>query len=60
MRRFINYIRSICCKHEWELIKEISTYEDSISVLPAGLQLPVKTRRVYRCIKCGCIQRITL
>lgn len=54
MRRLINYIRSCFCKHDWELLKEIQTYESAYS------KLPHKTRRTYRCKKCGYVQRVKL
>ncbi len=44
MRKLINYIRSCFCKHEFELIFNAE-----------GITL---YRKVYRCRKCGYVQKV--
>ena len=55
MRWIINYIRSLFCKHKWEFIKEIAVFDSNISK-----DRPLESRCVYRCRKCGYIQRTRL
>lgn len=50
MRWIINYIRSCFCKHNWELLSKIR-YIDKKNI-------PTGHRWVYRCKKCGYIQRV--
>lgn len=52
MRFLINYIRSCFCKHEWECIK------GDIAVYDRKHDLPVGFEWVYRCKKCGCVNKI--
>lgn len=53
MRWLINYIRSLFCKHEWERIAKIANHSDwSDSSMPIGYT------EVYRCKKCGYVQKI--
>lgn len=54
MRTIVNYLKSLFCQHDYELLKEVSTYESPMSVLP------IRTRRTYRCRKCGFVQRVKL
>lgn len=52
MRWLVNYIRQMFCQHDWEYLTCINLYESSGDTLPYG------SRRVYRCKKCGFVQRI--
>lgn len=54
MRWLINYIRSCFCKHEWEHIHNIDIYNESSGNMPSG------HLDVYRCNKCGFIQKIKM
>ena len=54
MRALINYLRSCFCKHEFELIKEISVYEDKHASRPCAV------RHTYMCKKCGFVKKIKL
>lgn len=51
MRWLINYIRSLFCKHEFEFLKQVRYYED-------GDELPSRSILLYRCKKCGYVQKI--
>lgn len=51
MRWLVNYIRSLFCKHEWELLKQVGYYDD-------GDKLPCRSILLYRCKKCGYVQKI--
>lgn len=53
MRWIINYIRSLFCKHEWELVGKTSCYIDWFPK-----DMPVGYIVVYRCWKCGYVQKI--
>lgn len=46
MGKVLDYIRSLFCKHEWELISKEYVYENSYSNRPLG------ERRTYLCEKC--------
>lgn len=51
MKTIINYIRSIFCKHDFELIG----YTHLLYVgKPAG------ARKTYRCKKCGYVQKVKI
>lgn len=50
MRWLINYIRSCFCKHEFEMI------DDKVLTNKSGN--PCDHLRVYRCKKCGYVQRV--
>lgn len=54
MRTLINYLRSCFCKHEFELIKEVSIYENKNSSRPCII------RHTYMCQKCGYVKQIEL
>lgn len=54
MRILINYLRSCFCKHEFELIKEVSVYENNRA------SRPVTIRHTYMCNKCGYVKKIKL
>lgn len=54
MRWLINYIRSLSCSHEFDMIGKVSTYSDDSETRP------YKTVLTYRCKKCGFIQRVKL
>ena len=47
MRKFINYIRSCFCKHEWELIIDNTGNNKYLN------RDYIATYKVYRCKKCG-------
>lgn len=51
MRRLINYLRSCFCKHDWEMIFDITTTNNSGNA--------VNYIKVYRCKKCGMDKRYT-
>lgn len=57
MKKLINYIRSCFCKHDWErLMNNVPVYDiDYID----RLDIPRKHKWIYRCKKCGCINKIT-
>ena len=55
MRWLINYIRSLFCNHEWELIAKVEKHDpDSRSGLPTSREW------TYRCKKCGYVQKVKL
>lgn len=45
MRRLINYIRSLFCEHDWELIFD--------TLIQDNLYRCYASEKVYRCKKCG-------
>ena len=51
MRKFIDYMRSCFCKHNWELIidTEVKRENTAMSI--------VVSEKVYRCTKCGAEKR---
>lgn len=49
MRKLIEYFRSCFCKHDWELLKETVVYDGD----NYAAKLPIGTKWVYRCKKCG-------
>lgn len=55
MRWFINYIRSLFCKHEWEYITRVTNYSEWA---PQGM--PIGYTEIYRCKKCGYVQKNSL
>ena len=52
MRWLINYIRSCFCKHEWERIHNVNIYDEFSRDMACG------HLDVYRCNKCGYVQKI--
>lgn len=54
MRKIILYFRSLFCNHDWEYITKSKFYES------AGDSMPHKVVVVYRCKKCGYVQRVRL
>lgn len=54
MRWLINYIRSCFCKHEWEQLRK------DLAVYGSSLEMPIYYETVYRCKKCGMIQKIKI
>lgn len=52
MRWLINYIRSCFCKHDWEKLKDLPVYDIE------NLTIPMNYMIVYRCKKCGMVQKI--
>lgn len=56
MKWLINYIRSCFCKHDWELIKVINRY-DEFSIRQ---NMVSGCTYVYRCKKCGYVQKVDM
>lgn len=54
MRRIIEYIRSLFCKHEYELISKSKTYENDLA------QRPHTIISTYMCKKCGYVKKVKL
>lgn len=52
MRTIINYIRSLFCEHDFELLA-------NVTVKDIGLDT-VSYHQTYRCCKCGFVQRVRL
>ncbi len=52
MKWLINYIRSCFCNHEWELLMEIYNYSSKFNDMPTNIII------IYRCKKCGFVQKI--
>ena len=50
--KMINYIRSLFCCHEFELIKNANVYENQWD------KYPIYTKRIYMCKKCGHVKRV--
>ena len=51
MRWLINYIRSCFCKHDWEMLGRVTHKDYSLNV-------PTGYTGVYRCAKCGYVQKV--
>lgn len=51
MKWLINYIRSCFCNHDWEFLKEVRYFSD-------GYDRPEQITIIYRCKKCGMVQKI--
>ena len=51
MRFIVNYIRSLFCRHDFELIAKVKEHD---------VLLGDSGRLVYRCRKCGYVQRVKL
>jgi len=51
MRFIINYVRSLLCQHDWELIGR---------VMHENVNGRKKLIYTYRCKKCGYVQRVRL
>ena len=56
MKWLINYIRSCLCKHDWELL-QIVNHHDEFSVRH---NMICGRTHVYRCRKCGYVQKIKM
>ena len=54
IRWIFNYFRQCFCRHELELIKEIRVFESDSDFMP------VSSRKVYFCKRCGYVKRIRL
>ncbi len=50
----INFFRSLVCKHDYELLKEVHRYWASYS------QYPYESKRIYMCHKCGRVKRVKI
>ncbi len=50
MRWLINYIRSCFCNHDWELLQQVTMWENDDAKRPIG------TKWTHRCKKCGYIK----
>lgn len=53
MRTIINYIRSCFCKHDFELLSKVNNYHSYIS-----MDVPMSCTWIYRCKKCGYVQKV--
>ena len=53
IRKIIQYFRSCSCEHEWEFISNSKYYGDDE-------RIPYKAFKIYRCKKCGYVQKIKL
>lgn len=54
MRAIINYIRSLFCHHDWVQVANRMYYDGYEA------KLPYKEIIIYRCKRCGAVQRIRL
>ena len=50
MRWLINYLRSLRCGHDWELLDKVSVFSSDSS---SHDELPIYRQYTYRCKKCG-------
>lgn len=55
MKWLINYIRSCFCKHDWKKLLEIKGFD--INILK---EVPTSYIFIYRCKKCGMVQKIKI
>lgn len=53
MRKLINYICSCFCKHDWEMIFDVSVKNTGI----CG-EYSTYDEKTYRCKKCGFVQKV--
>lgn len=53
MKWLINYIRSCFCDHDWEHIHDIRHIEYEINAV-------IGYTKIYRCKKCGYVQKIKM
>lgn len=53
MRKLIEYIRSVFCKHEWELLSKNTVYSDTNYWGLTTEPYIMGTKWTYRCKKCG-------
>lgn len=56
MRKIIDYIRSLFCKHDFELLDKGDVYEGYGPYTPP---YPSYTKWIYVCKKCGYKKKIT-
>ena len=54
MRLIVDFVRFLFCNHDWEIIQRAMYYEDDYD------KRPYKYKVVYRCKKCGRVQRISM
>lgn len=47
-----NYFKKCFCKHDFELLNVLSVYETAFD------ERPYKVKYIYRCKKCGYVQKI--
>lgn len=52
MRKFINYIRSCFCKHNFELIRDTDVY------FSENDKMPMYNKKVFMCTKCYYFKKI--
>lgn len=52
MKWIINYIRSCFCEHEWEHITTNKIWTSKSDEMPSEYHI------IYRCKKCGYVQKI--
>ena len=50
---FLAFLRKMLCTHDWEEIKEVSTYA-------YGSSSPYKRTYLYKCKKCGKFKKIVI
>ena len=49
-----NYLKECGCRHDYELVKEITEYATSISTMPSSYI------NVYMCRKCGHVKKVRM
>lgn len=54
MISIVDFVRSLFCDHDWDIIQRAKYYEDDYD------KRPYKYKVVYRCKKCGRVQRISM
>lgn len=47
-----NYFKKCFCKHDFEFLKQVQVYERETDTMPIHRKL------IYRCKKCGYVQKI--
>lgn len=53
MRKIVEYFKSLFCKHEFELIREVAVYDEDRFY---NNNIPSYHKLVSRCKKCGYIK----
>lgn len=48
----VNYIRSLFCCHDFEMIQNVDVYKYEFS------KYPKFTKKIYLCKKCGYVKRV--
>ena len=52
LRKLIQYFRSCFCNHDWEHLNSVNIFENNYS------ERPYVHKEIYRCKKCGYVQKI--